>query len=158
MKWINEIRINFTVFWRGPYISKTEQINQERTEEGMREVQFQAGDHQEIMTLWVIRFLIIRYLRPALTGTVNDNPVNRLGMISHKKSLNTIFGHKHKIKNFIKQAWKSFSELWLRKQYQQNSIINRLNFPYFYLINFILVLNLLNYLKMYIGRSCIGRG
>ena len=25
-----------------------------------------------------------------------------LGMISHKKSLKTIFGHKHKIKNFIK--------------------------------------------------------
>ena len=25
-----------------------------------------------------------------------------LGMISHKKSLITIFGHKHKIKNFIK--------------------------------------------------------
>ena len=26
-----------------------------------------------------------------------------LGMISHKKSLITIFGHKHKIKNFIKK-------------------------------------------------------
>ena len=33
-----------------------------------------------------------------------------LGMISYKKSLLiTIFGHKHKIKNFIKQACKSFS-------------------------------------------------
>ena len=32
-----------------------------------------------------------------------------LGMISHKKSQITIFGHKHKIKNFIKQACKSFS-------------------------------------------------
>ena len=27
----------------------------------------------------------------------------QLGMISHKKSLITIFGHKHKIKNFIKK-------------------------------------------------------
>ena len=27
--------------------------------------------------------------------------VNDIGMISHKKSLITIFGHKHKIKNFI---------------------------------------------------------
>ena len=28
---------------------------------------------------------------------------DELGMISHKKSLITIFGHKHKIKNFIKK-------------------------------------------------------
>ena len=28
-----------------------------------------------------------------------------LGMISHKKSLITIFGHKHKIKNFIKKFY-----------------------------------------------------
>ena len=27
----------------------------------------------------------------------------RLGMISHKKSQITIFGHKHKIKNFVKK-------------------------------------------------------
>ena len=30
------------------------------------------------------------------------NGSDRLGMISHKKSLITIFGHKHEIKNFIK--------------------------------------------------------
>ena len=30
------------------------------------------------------------------------NPEKVLGMISHKKSLITIFGHKHKILNFIK--------------------------------------------------------
>ena len=29
--------------------------------------------------------------------------VVHLGMISHKKSRKTIFGHKHKIKNFIKK-------------------------------------------------------
>ena len=28
---------------------------------------------------------------------------NVVGMFSHKKSLITIFGHKHKIKNFIKK-------------------------------------------------------
>ena len=33
---------------------------------------------------------------------INDNPPF-LGMISHKKSLITIFGHMHKIKNFIKK-------------------------------------------------------
>ena len=27
----------------------------------------------------------------------------KLGMISHKKSVITIFGHKHKIQNFIKK-------------------------------------------------------
>ena len=29
--------------------------------------------------------------------------VDAVGMISHKRSLRTIFGHKHKIKNFIKK-------------------------------------------------------
>ena len=32
---------------------------------------------------------------------VCDGDDDCLGMISHKKSLTTIFGHKHKIKNFI---------------------------------------------------------
>ena len=32
-----------------------------------------------------------------------DEVARKLGMISHKKSLITIFGHKHKIKNFIKK-------------------------------------------------------
>ena len=32
-----------------------------------------------------------------------STPNKDLGMISHKKSLKTIFGHKHKIKNFIKK-------------------------------------------------------
>jgi len=32
-----------------------------------------------------------------------DGWTQKLGMISHKKSLITIFGHKHKIKNFIKK-------------------------------------------------------
>ena len=33
-----------------------------------------------------------------------DHPPSiELGMISHKKSLITIFGHKHKIKNFVKK-------------------------------------------------------
>ena len=32
-----------------------------------------------------------------------DGVSSLLGMISHKKSLFTIFGHKHKIKNFIKK-------------------------------------------------------
>ena len=32
-----------------------------------------------------------------------DGSGHRLGMISHKKSLKTIFGHKHKITNFIKK-------------------------------------------------------
>ena len=31
----------------------------------------------------------------------SDASIHDLGMISHKKSLITIFGHKHKIKNFI---------------------------------------------------------
>ena len=38
----------------------------------------------------------INYARSARLDVV-------LGMISHKKSLITIFGHKHKIKNFIKK-------------------------------------------------------
>ena len=33
----------------------------------------------------------------------NDKDHELLGMISHKKSQITIFGHKHKIKNFIKK-------------------------------------------------------
>ena len=32
-----------------------------------------------------------------------STPNKDLGMISHKKSLITVFGHKHKIKNFIKK-------------------------------------------------------
>ena len=32
----------------------------------------------------------------------DDGTVQQLGMISHKKSLITIFGHKDKIKNFIR--------------------------------------------------------
>ena len=38
-------------------------------------------------------------------GYLNDIvlELKSLGMISHKKSLITIFGHKHKIKNFIKK-------------------------------------------------------
>ena len=38
----------------------------------------------------------------------------RLGMISHKMSLITIFGRKHKIKNFIKIwyfSWKNFNDI-----------------------------------------------
>ena len=38
-------------------------------------------------------------------------------MISHKKSLITNFGHKHKIKNFIKKnlyfSWKKFNCIWI---------------------------------------------
>ena len=34
-----------------------------------------------------------------------------LGMISHKKSLITIFVQKHKIKNFIKKNFKNFNSL-----------------------------------------------
>ena len=34
----------------------------------------------------------------------DDNIVYSLGIISHKKSLITIFGHKHKMKNFIKKG------------------------------------------------------
>lgn len=37
------------------------------------------------------------------TPSVNGYKLLRLGMISHKKSVITIFGHKHKIKNFIKK-------------------------------------------------------
>ena len=37
----------------------------------------------------------------SLRGTSVASPV--VGMISHKKSLITIFGHKHKIKNIIKK-------------------------------------------------------
>ena len=40
-----------------------------------------------------------------------------LGMISHKKSLITIFGHKHKIKNFIKKF-----DIF-HKKFQQPSIL-----------------------------------
>ena len=39
----------------------------------------------------------------------------QVGMISHKNSLITIFGHKHKIKNFIKKLTflvKKFYSLW----------------------------------------------
>ena len=42
--------------------------------------------------------LIVPY---EMEGEIEDLQLS-LGMISHKKSLITIFGHKHKIKNFIK--------------------------------------------------------
>ena len=38
-------------------------------------------------------------LSPDLVSLMTDD----IGMISHKKSLTTIFGQKHKIKNFIKK-------------------------------------------------------
>ena len=41
-----------------------------------------------------------------------------LGMISHKKSLITIFGHKHKIKNFIKNF-----DIFHKKNFKQPSIL-----------------------------------
>ena len=41
--------------------------------------------------------------RQSLDPTVEE--VRRLGMISHKKSLITVFGHKHEIKNFIKKLY-----------------------------------------------------
>ena len=36
---------------------------------------------------------------------IYDWKTGKIGMISHKKSLKTIFGHKHKIKNFIKKFY-----------------------------------------------------
>ena len=43
--------------------------------------------------------------------------VNMSGMISHKKPIITIFGHKHKIKNFIKNFY------IFHKKFQQPSIL-----------------------------------
>ena len=41
---------------------------------------------------------------PRLVAVSKTKP-KELGMISHKKSLLTIFGHKHEIKNFIKKFY-----------------------------------------------------
>ena len=46
------------------------------------------------------------------------NLVLMLGIILHKKSLITIFGHKHEIKNFIKQF-----DVFHKKKFQQPSIL-----------------------------------
>ena len=58
-------------------------------------------------TLAQARFVIGDYLDIAITPPTNGGgrPHHRLGMISHKKSLKTIFGHKHKITNFIKKFY-----------------------------------------------------
>ena len=37
------------------------------------------------------------------TQPIYDINTGKIGMISHKESLITIFGHNHKIKNFIKK-------------------------------------------------------
>ena len=42
-------------------------------------------------------------------------PLAPLGMISHKKSLITIFGHKHKIKNFINKPENPFQTMTSQK-------------------------------------------
>ena len=41
--------------------------------------------------------------RRIVSPKIGSELAGQLGMISHKKSLITIFGHKHEIKNFIKK-------------------------------------------------------
>ena len=55
-------------------------------------------------------------LVPLITNTVLEEH-HLIGMISHKKSLITIFGHKHRIKNFIKNL------IFFIKKFQQPSIL-----------------------------------
>ena len=48
-------------------------------------------------------FPISMKYKKEIKAPLNNHFALRLGMISHKKSLITIFGHKHKIKNFIQK-------------------------------------------------------
>ena len=45
-------------------------------------------------------------------GTAGHHPIVLVGIISHKKSLITIFGHMHEIKNFVKNLT-SFTKKFL---------------------------------------------
>ena len=68
------------------------------------------ADTQRQLEIYII--IRIFLFQSVVLGLIADNPTlanndpkysGILGMISHKKSLITIFGHKHKIKNFIKK-------------------------------------------------------
>ena len=49
----------------------------------------------------IARHLLSDQTDPFTRAPLTMDQVEPLGMISHKKSIITIFGHKHKIKNFI---------------------------------------------------------
>ena len=53
-------------------------------------------------------------LVPCVSEDCTMHEVKLVGMISHKMSLITIFGHKHEIKNFIKKF-----DIFFMKNFQQ---------------------------------------